>query len=196
MPILRNIAVKLLCGFIFFAAWPAWAQNSALEIITLKFRTAEQVIPVLKPLLDNSGTLSGMQNQLIVRTTPANLADIKLVLATLDAAPRRLMITVRQDAMIDRDRTRADISGRVSAGDATVAVPGSGSARGGTVEVRRGDDVLRGRIDNTRTVDADRNTQTLQVLEGSSAFIRAGQSVAVPQREVVRTFVNGQILEP
>ena len=173
----------------------AYAQNTALEVITLRYRTAEQVIPVLQPLLDKSGTLSGMQNQLIVRTTPANLADLKQVLATLDAVPRRLMITVRQDAALDRDRTQADLSGRISGGGAAVAIPGSGNTRGGTVEVQRGDSVLRGRIDNTRSLDSDNNTQTLQVLEGSSAFIRAGQSVPVPQRQVVRTIVNGQVVE-
>lgn len=187
------------CGPLFFLltllAAPASGQNSALEVITLRFRTAEQVMPVLKPLLDKTGTMSGMQNQLIVRTTPANLADIKRVLETLDAVPRRLMITVRQDATIERDRTQADVTGRVTVGGAGVAVPDSTSARGGVVEVQRGADVLRGRIDNTRSLDADRNTQSLQVLEGSSAFIRAGQSVPVPQRQIVRTIVNGQIVE-
>ena len=193
-----NAVCMLLRGLILPAALlatAAFAQNSALEVIMLKYRTAEQVIPVLKPLLDKTGTLSGMQNQLIVRTTQANLAELKVVLATLDAVPRRLMISVRQDATLDRDRTQADISGRVSSGAATIAVPGSGSARGGVVEVQRGEDVIRGRIDNTRSLNADRDTQTLQVLEGNSAFIRTGQSVPVPQRQVVRTIVNGQIVE-
>ncbi len=151
-----------------------YAQSTAIEVITLKYRTAEQVMPVLKPLLDKTGTMSGMQNQLVVRTTSANLADLKRVLATLDAEPRRLMISVRQDATLDRDRTRAEVSGQVVIG-------GSSSART--------------RIDSTRSLEADRNTQTLQVLEGASAFIRAGQSVAVPQRQVTRTVVNGQVVE-
>ena len=82
--------------------WPlqGYAQNSVLEVITLKYRTAEQVIPVLKPLLGKDGTLSGMQNQLIVRTSPANLADIKKVLVTLDAMPRRLMIKVGEGRVV------------------------------------------------------------------------------------------------
>ena len=90
---------------------------------------------------------------------------------------------------------QADLSGRVSGGGASVVVPGNTNPRGATVEVQRGDNVLRGRIDNTRSLNADDNTQTLQVLEGSSGFIRAGQSVPVPQRQVVRTIVNGQVVE-
>ena len=164
-----------------------------LEVIPLKYRTAEQVMPVLKPLLDKNGSMSGMRNQLIIRTSPANLADLKQALAALDTMPRRLMITVRQDADFDRDRTTAEVSGRVSSGNVTVVVPGGSSS--GNVEARRGDDVIRGRIESTRSVDSDRNTQTLQVLEGNSAFIRIGQSVPLPQRQVTRTVVNGRIVE-
>ncbi|MBI4189961.1 MAG: hypothetical protein HY525_05420 [Betaproteobacteria bacterium] len=189
----RRLAVLLVLSYV-CAALPALAQNAVLEVIPLKYRTAEQVIPVLRPLLDPQGSLSGMQNQLIIRTTPSNLADLKQVLATLDAMPRRLMITVRQDADLSRDQATAEVSGRVSSGSATVIIPGSGTS-GGVVGARRGDDVIRGRIEDTRTRDSDRNTQTLQVLEGNSAFIRIGQSVPLPQRQVIRTIVGGQIVE-
>ena len=195
---MRRSAARHLCSLVLLCAWApslALAQTMPLEVITLKYRTAEQVMPVLKPLLDKSGTISGMQNQLFVRTTRANLADLKQVLATLDAMPRRLMITVRHDAMLERDRTQMDVSGRVSTGGASVAVPDSGGVRGGAVEIRRGDDVMRGRIDSTRSLDSDRNTQSVQVLEGNSAFIRTGQSVPVQQRQVTRTIVNGQVVD-
>ncbi len=142
-------------------ATAALAQNPALEVITLKYRTAEQLIPVLQPLLDKSGTVSGVQNQLVVRTTAANLADIKRVLEKLDAVPRRLMITVRHEAAAERDRTD------------TAAI--------GT-----------GRIDSTRALDADNSRQTLQVLDGNSAFIRSGQSVPVQQFQMQPTMVNGK----
>lgn len=174
---------------------PAHAQHTVLEVITLKYRTAEQVIPALEPLIPKPGSISGLQHQLIVRTTPANLADIKQVLTTLDAVPRRLSITVRQDAALDRDRIRAEISGSASAGETTVEIPDRRQQSGAVVQAGKGDDFVRGRIDSTRSLDSDRNTQTLQVLEGNSAFIRIGQSVPLPQRQVARTLVNGQRVE-
>lgn len=152
--IVRRTLSGALCLFFLLLNTPAHAQKTVLEVITLKYRTAEQVIPVLEPLILKPGTISGLQQQLIVRTTPANLADIKQVLTTLDAVPRRLLITVRQDAALDSGRTNS-----------------------------------------TRSLDSDRNTQTLQVIEGNSAFIRTGQSVPLPQRQVLRTIVNGQIVE-
>lgn len=165
-----------------------------MEVIPLGYRTADQVIPVLKPLLDKQGSISGMQSQLIIRTTPANLAELKKVLAKLDATPRRLMITVKQDADSNRDQTTAEASGRIAAGEATVITSGSRGA-GGVIEARRGGDGVRGRVDSTRSLENDRDTQSVQVLEGNSAFIRIGQSVPIPQRQIMRSVVNGQIIE-
>ena len=193
-PAITQLRVLILLGVL--TPCVALAQNTTLEVITLRHRTAEQMMPVLKPLLDKQGTLSGMQNQLIVRTTPSNLAELKRVLATLDAAPRRLMVSVRHDAMLDQERNRADVSGRVSADGGSVAITaGSAASRGGTVDVQGGDANLRGRVESTRSLDANRNVQSVQVLEGNTAFIRTGQSVAVPQRQIVRSVVNGQVIE-
>jgi type II secretory pathway component GspD/PulD (secretin) len=175
-----------LCLFFLSPNTPAHAQKTVLEVITLKYRTAEQVIPVLEPLIPKPGTISGLQHQLIIRTTPANLADIKQVLTTLDAVPRRLLITVRQDAALDSGRIGAEMSGSASSGV---------TQSGAVVQAGREDDFVRGRVDSTRSLDSDRNTQTLQVLEGNSAFIRTGQSVPLPQRQALRTIVNGRIVE-
>jgi len=41
--------------------------------------------------------VSASQSQLIVRTTAANMAQVKKVVAALDHEPRRLLVTVRQD---------------------------------------------------------------------------------------------------
>ena len=162
-----------------------FAQSSSVEVITLKYRTAEQILPLLRPMLDKDGTLTGMQNQLIVRTSARNLADLKKILATVDAMPRRLLITVRQDAAVDRDRSVGNVSGRIVTGNGSVTVGDAG----------RGDSGLRARIDNTRSLNDDRNTQSVQVLEGNSAFINFGQSVAVPQQQVTRTIVGGTVVD-
>src|SRR5690606_31258264 len=43
-------------------------------------------------------TVSGVGRELVVRTTRANLAEVRNMVATLDRKPRLLLITVRQDA--------------------------------------------------------------------------------------------------
>ena len=189
----RRFAGALLLAL----ATGVYAQSTVVEVITLRYRTAEQVMPVLRPLLDKAGTMTGMQNQLILRTTPSNLADLRKVLDSIDAMPRRLMITVRQDAGVERERSEAQAGGRVVMGSTTGSVGGDAArGAGGSVEVRSGNDVLRGRVDSTRSLREDRNVQSVQVLEGNSAFIAVGQSVPVQQIIAAPVLINGSVVNP
>src|SRR5678816_1378164 len=102
----RGALIRL--AFIAFAALPAAAQNS-LEIISLRHRTAEQVMPVLKPLVEPGGTLSGQGTQLFVRTSPSNLADLRRALESIDRPAKRLQISVRFDDASSRSRSGFDV---------------------------------------------------------------------------------------
>ena len=172
-------------------AGPALAQTT-VEVILLKYRQADQVIPVLQPLLGREASISNFQNQLVLRATPSELAQVKRVLAGIDTPPRRLLITVRQDADVSGSRREAEVSGSIGNNNARVTVPGSSSREGGNVVLRDGDDRLRARVVDSSQAGGERTAQTVQVLEGYSAFIRAGESQPVRNRQVVRTMVNGQ----
>jgi hypothetical protein len=166
-------------------AAPAHAQQE-LEIIQLKHRSAEQVMPQLKPFVEPGGVVSGMNYQIFLRASRANREQIKQLLAALDQAPRRLLITVRHDNRRSGADAGAEISGSVG-GNVRIIQPGGGDGRGATVEMRRGDDVIRGRSYETRASAADRVSQQVQVVEGGRAFIHVGQSLPVPLRSVVIT---------
>ena len=140
------------------------AQGS-LEVITLRHRTAEQVIPVLLPLLEPGGVLSGQYNQLIVRTSPANLAQIRSVLDSIDQPARRLTISVRFDAAQDSARGGVQADARIS-------------NRGSSAEFR---------IQDSRSSMDERVDQRIQVLEGGRAMISGGESRPVRQRQVIQT---------
>jgi len=76
-------------------AWGLACAQGALEVIELRHTTAERVMPTLRPLLEPGGVMTGQRNQLVVRTSPGNLAELRKVLEALDRAPRRLVILVR-----------------------------------------------------------------------------------------------------
>jgi hypothetical protein len=172
--------VWLVAALLWCAA--AQAQQTVLEVITLKYRNADQVIPVLRPLLDPRGTITGTNNRLILRTTPANLAELKQVLDVIDARPRQLMISVRQDADLDRTRRGGQISGSVEIGDnARVSVPGRPRPGGATVQGGG----ARAQVYSSEAQRTDRVSQTVQVLEGNAAFIRVGQSVPVRTQQAI-----------
>jgi hypothetical protein len=94
-PMLRRLvlAVSLLAAM---AAGSVFAQQT--EVITLKHRPASEVVAAVKPLVEPAGSVTVMQNQLVVRTTAANLAQVKKVVAALDHETRRLLVSVREDS--------------------------------------------------------------------------------------------------
>lgn len=163
----------------------AFASGMQLEVIPLKHRTVNDVIPVLRPLVAPGGALTGTANQLIIKSTPANIAEIKRVLAGIDRAQRRLLITVRQDSAGGASRDQRSLSGAWSSGDVTVS-GGDGGGHGG-LEINSRDangNHVEYRSRSRRSGSENRNTYTVQALEGSPAFIRAGSLVPVPTRTV------------
>ena len=147
-----------------------YAKAAEMEVITLKYRSAEQVIPVIRPLVATGGSVSGMQNQLILRSTKANLKELRKVIDSLDTMPRRLMIYVRQGLDTANAQHDAELAGSVGARQGVAA-----------------------RIYESRGASRDDISQHIQVLEGNPAYIQVGRSVPVSARTVTPT-VNGPIV--
>jgi hypothetical protein len=144
-----NLILLVLSSFV-----TAALSQDSLEVISLRHRTAEQVIPVLRPLLEPGGALTGQYNQLIVRTSPANLAQIRAALDAIDTPVRRLVISVRFDS-------QADSAASGIRGEARI------SDRGSSAEVR---------VQDSRSSMGERVDQRIQVLEGGQAYISTGET--------------------
>lgn len=156
--------MRLFLPVLLLLSQAALAQGT-LEVIPLRHRTADQVIPILRPLLEPGGALSGQFNQLIVRTSPSNLAQIRQALEAIDQPQRRLTISVRFDSA--EDRARSGIQG-----DARI------STRGSSAEFR---------VQDSRSSLDERVDQRIQVLDGGRAFIGSGQTQPIRQRQVIQT---------
>ncbi len=174
----------LLLLLLFFSALPKTIAANSLEVIPLKHRSAAEVIPILRPFIDPQGALSGTGYQLIVRTTPNNLAQLRAILQRIDTAPRRLLITVRQSADGSATDSESALSGRAPLGTgARITVPDQ-NRDGANIEYRDHNTRLRARAFNTRSRNADADTQQVQALEGHEALIQIGQSVPVLERSI------------
>jgi hypothetical protein len=66
------------------------------EVVPLRSRLPEDVIPAIRPLLGPDEGISAFGGQLIVRATPERMEEIRQLLAQLDHPLRRLVIHVRQ----------------------------------------------------------------------------------------------------
>jgi type II secretory pathway component GspD/PulD (secretin) len=148
-----NVLGRLLPIWLLVATSAAWAQG-ALEVVTLRHRTAEQVIPVLQPLLEPGGALSGQSFQLFVRTSPANLAELRQVLDRIDRPARRLTISVRHESVQEAARSRVDADARIS-------------SRGSSAELR---------VLDSRSALDERVDQRVQTVDGGQATISSGES--------------------
>ena len=96
------------------------ALRAEVEIVSLRHRTVDQVLPVLQPLVEPGGALSGTQNQVIIRASAANIADLKRVLASIDTPQRRLLISVRQEQGGADVNRGASASGSISTGSVVI----------------------------------------------------------------------------
>jgi type II secretory pathway component GspD/PulD (secretin) len=183
----------ILCLMLTLLSPLVWAE---IEVITLQHRSVDEVLPTIRPMLDPDGAASGMNNQLILRTSPRNLVEIKQMLQSIDSAPRRLKITVLQNVDRETISRLTEISGSVGLGrDARVTVPPGARSSGLNLEARQDGNRLRARVDSTRSLEDDRKTQQIQVLEGNRAFIQAGQSVPVPQRQIVQLPYGTRVID-
>jgi hypothetical protein len=155
----RRVVVALAA----LAAAPAFAQD--VQVLVLRYRSAEEVIPMLLPYLDPAGKLTGQGSELHVRTTRQNLAQIRQLLVTLDRAPRWLILAVRQDPP-----TVLSSETRKPHGSTTTDSRSASAARndGGAWSTR-----------------AQSSEQTIRVLEGTRAVIQFETAVPMTFRRFV-----------
>jgi hypothetical protein len=149
----RTGLIRLVLAVVLAPAPLAAPAQQALEIIPLRHRTVEQVLPVLQPLVEPGGTIGGSRGQLFVRASPGNLADIRRALEAIDRPARRLQISVRFDDALAAERRGIGVTGSVGSGGARIGITAEDARRAAT----------------------ERVDQRLQVLEGGQAFIFTGQ---------------------
>lgn len=161
---MKTVLCRLLTAALLFVSGLAAAQQQ-MEIIPLRAQTVDRVLPVLLPLLEPGGTLTGMNDQLFLRASAANRADIKRALAAIDVPARRLVIHVAT--------TREALEA------------GRGAGIGGQVVIS--EETTRGRIAagawDGQTASSQRAGQMVRTVEGGSAFISAGRSLPLPMRQ-------------
>lgn len=154
-------------------AGPLLAQQG-LEVLPLQHRSVEEVLPVLRPLVEPGGSLSGMNNQLFLRASERNRAEIRKALAAVDVPARRLVIRVATDLSQTEQYRGGRVQGSV----------GNDRVRIGNAETG-GSNQVRAQVYDSRSATAGGGTQMVQTVDGGRAYIQVGTSLAVPMRQVV-----------
>lgn len=88
---LRKIALLLLLST------QLYAQAMITKVINLNYKSADQVITLVKPLLQPGEQISGSGQTLVVKLTPNTLTQLRSVLHQIDQPPVTFEIAVHQD---------------------------------------------------------------------------------------------------
>ena len=137
----------------------AFAADTIIEVIPLTNRPAFEILPLLAPLLGNTAQLVDNGSNLLVKTTPDKLAEIKSIVKQLDVRQNNLVITVMQSRQTTADELNAAVRVRLN-------VPANNPSRSGGR--------ILGHVYQTQARDADESTQTVRTMEGVAAHIKAG----------------------
>lgn len=148
------------------ALWVGLVSAQQMEIIQLRSKTVDEVLPALLPLVEPGGTLSGMNDQLFLKASARNRDEIKRALAAMDKPSRRLIIRIAQNRQAEDSVRGGEVGGQVVLG----------STRRSNVGAT---------VWDTKSVRGESASQMVQTVEGGRAFIQIGRSLAVPMRQMI-----------
>lgn len=153
------------------------AGQNEFRMITLKHRFAEDILPIVQPMVGESGTANAMDNHLIIRTTPDRMAAIEQVVAQFDVAHRNIRIEISHENNMQMEGSRATISGRGRIDNGEIVIGDRPPRRSGAnVEIGKSSSQI-----------SQRGGEFVTVMDGADAFIRVGQSVPYTQQWAVFT---------
>ncbi len=172
--------LSLLIGLLLLAA-SGWARaDFPLTIIKTRHLSAEIIAPKLAPLVTPGGRVSGINNTLLIRTDPANLAELRAALDVIDQPARRLRIRVRSSLDSSGSRRDFGVSGELGNDDVKIRLPDQPGQR--NTEIQIGSARVGGSVGSSRSRQG--GEQFVDTIDGGRASLFLGQSVPMRFRQV------------
>ena len=155
-------------------------QADSLSIIQLQHRPAEEVIPVVEPMLGADDAISGEGFQIFLQASPETLARVRAMVEVLDAPAKILQVSVFQGSDRDLDELGISAGIQIESGDASVEI---GSERddsddaGGRVTYSTTDGSVSVNSIRTQKSLRDNPIHHVRVTEGTEAYIETGERI-------------------
>jgi len=171
-----NILMALLCSISLFTGA---ALADPIQTIQLRHRPADEIMPVIKPLLGADDSLTGQGYQLFIRTSEKNFEQVRQMVSKLDTAAKMLLVSVFQGN--DRELRALGVSGNFQYQDSDAKV-GLGSSdksgqRGADVKYSTRNASAGAHTFSTRGRLSDNPIHQLRISEGSEGYIETGESI-------------------
>lgn len=166
MHVIRTTQLAIYISIFLLSYTVIAGQNDPLEIIDLNSRTADEVIPIIKPMLKLNDSIAGTGFQIFLRTDTNTLAEVKRLLDVIDKASQNLIITVSNNINTNSESTELAISANYEIGGDGRIVAGEQAPRKEGLRVHANKD------ENSQKNDFK---HTIRVLDGNSAYVAAGE---------------------
>jgi type II secretory pathway component HofQ len=147
---------KLLCLVLLLST----AQAETVSTIQLQHRPAEEVIPIVQPMLGADDAISGQGYKIFLRSSPATLARVSQMIDVLDTPARILQVSVFQGSSRDLGELGISAGIQIESGNASVDI-GSASING---------------ISTQKSL-RDNPIHQVRVTEGTEAYIETGKQI-------------------
>lgn len=161
LPLTRSLAAMI---FLLLGSIPTDARSGEqiLKVIELHSRPASEIVNLIAPFLDPYGTAVANGNQLILKTSPANFAEVLNLINQLDKRLAEFQISILQNSRLSLNElnANANVYGKLSGRDSHFGANG---------HLYQSDSKIDGEI-----------TQLVRTMEGKAAHIEVGQAIPVP----------------
>ena len=155
-------------------------QADSISTIQLQNRPAEEVIPIVKPMLEADDAITGQGFKIFLRSSPETLARVRDMIDVLDTPAKILQVSVFQGS--DRDLGELGISAkiRIESGDASVDI-GNGRDNnddaGGSITYSTTNGSASINSISTQKSLRDGPIHQVRVTEGTEAYIETGEQI-------------------
>ena len=147
----------------------SFAAETIIEVITLYNRPASEIQPLISPMLEDTDRVMADGSNLIVKTTPERLNEIKKFINNLDTRLNNLIITVIQS----RHTTAEELN---AAARVNLNIP--------IDDLSKSSGRITGHYDRAKIQNANESTQTIRTLEGNSAYITVGKTYPIQNVQI------------
>jgi len=167
----------------------AAAARAAVEVIPIRYRSAAELVPIVRGLLSAEGKIAADErtNSLIIVDTEQAISRVMQSLAAIDAPARQVTVRVRFQESSEREERSVAGGARVSGGGGTVSAG----------RPPRGGDGARLRVEERSRTTGGGSEVFISTLSGSWAFIRVGRDIPVTPRwtELFRRYGRGVVFQ-
>jgi hypothetical protein len=164
-----------LLGLALLLSWAVHANS--ITTIQLMNRPAEEVIPIIKPMLGAGDAITGQGFKLFLRSSAQTLEEVRDIIDALDVAARTLQISVFQGSEQSLEAMQVNGKIQIENDNVSVNVGTRESDAAGNIDYSNGN--VNGGISASSTRKSQQNgpVHQLRVAEGTEGFIQTGKQI-------------------